>query len=383
MKAGALDLFIFADALGWKLVEERAFLPELFTQRRPCDTLLGYSCTCDPTILTGCLPPEHGHFSFFVHAPGRSPFGWARALSWIPEPIAAHHRVRNRISRYAARLHGFTGYFQLYSVPFHRLPHLDYTEKRDLYEPGGIIGGQRTVFEFWQESGRPWIRSDWRRGDAENVAHLLEHLDRGQVQLAYLFTAGLDACMHAHTTTGERTDAAFRKFEGWLGQIMETADRRYREVRVHLFSDHGMMDTVATSPMMRDFEALGLQYGRDYAAVWDSTMARFWFPGGDGVRSRIEDWLAARPEGRVLRECDLAENHCLFPDARYGELFYLLDNGTIFVPSYMNRHRVPAMHGFSPQHAESTACWLANYNCPNPPARLDGIFEVMRDAAER
>ena len=383
MKTASLDLFIFADALGWALAEKRRFMEDVFVQRQPCETLFGYSCTCDPTILTGTLPHEHGHFSFFVHDRARqSPFRWARYLGWIPEIVAGHHRIRNRVSRWTANARGYTGYFQLYSVPFSKLPWLDYTEKRDIYEPGGILGGQPTIFEHWKQSGLPWMRSDWRCNDAVNVAHLKRALGIGEVRLAYLFTSGLDATMHAHTTSGPATDAAFDRFEKWLREIYAIAQDHYEEVRMHLFSDHGMTDTRQTTPMMLEFEALGLAYGRDYVAAWDSTMARFWFPGGTEIRDSVSAWLGKRTEGRIVTEAELKAWGCHFPDGRYGELFYLLHNGTIFAPSFMNQRRVPAMHGFDPAEPDSAASWLANYACPNPPRRLDEIYKIMSSAAE-
>ena len=383
MKNPSLDLFIFADALGWTQVQRRGFLADLFPHRAPCETIFGYSASCDPSILTGRLPEEHGHFSFFVHEPRRSPFRWARWLGWLPQLFAAHHRVRNRVSRWVAAHEKYTGYFQLYSVPFSKLPHLDYTEKRDIYLPGGINGGQPTIFEHWEKSGVPWTRSDWRAGDVANVAQLKSELARGAVRLAYLFTAGLDATMHAHTTDSPETDAAFAKFERWVREIHELASAHYDEVRMHVFCDHGMTNTTRVSRMMVDFEKAGFSYGRDYAAVWDSTMARFWFPGGDAVRSALRDWLALRDEGRIVTDRELKAWGCLFPDARYGELFYLLNNGCIFAPSYMNRARVPAMHGFDPAEPDSRACWLTTHAVANPPARINGIFNVMLDAAER
>ena len=54
----SIDLFVFVDALGWDLAERRRFLTDLLPHRQPCDTLFGYSCTCDPSILTGTLPQE-------------------------------------------------------------------------------------------------------------------------------------------------------------------------------------------------------------------------------------------------------------------------------------------------------------------------------------
>ena len=383
MTSASIDLFVFADALGWVQAERRAFAADLLPVLQPCDTLLGYSSTCDPSILTGRLPQEHGHFSFFVYDPLHSPFRGTQTLGWLPETLAAHHRVRNVVSRWFARRLGYTGYFQLYSVPFNRLPFLDYTEKRDLYLPGGIINGQENIFAHWERSGLPWVRSDWRCGDAANVAHIKAELAKGEVRLGYLFTAGLDAVMHAHTTRSPATDAAFAQFERWLREIAAVAHAHYREVRLHVFSDHGMTDTRAVSQMLPEFEQLGLAFGRDYAAVWDSTMVRFWFPGAPAVRPRVATWLAGRTEGRIVADAELAAHGCLFPDRRYGELWFLLNNGVIFAPSFMNRHRGPAMHGFDPREPDSQACWLSNHCEYTAPRRIEGIFDVMCAAARR
>jgi hypothetical protein len=382
MKSPRVDLFVFADALGWAQVERRDFLADLLPFRAKCDTLLGYSCTCDPSILTGALPAEHGHFSFFVFDPERSPFKAARWLGWLPETLAGNHRVRNQVSRWWQKRLGYTGYFQLYSVPFRRLPWLDYTEKRDLYEPGGIIGGQETIFRQWERSGKPWTRSDWRQDDATNVARLLAELREGRIALSYLFTSRLDATMHAHGTTGPEVDAAFARFAGWMREIEATAREHYDEVRIHLFSDHGMADTWTLSRMMPEFEELGLRYGHDYAAVWDSTMVRFWFPHDHGsIRERVTQWLAARSEGRILTDDELRAQGCFFPDHRYGELWYLLEEGTLFAPSFMNQRRVTGMHGYHPSAPGSAACWLTNHQHYAPPARIEQIHRVMSTAA--
>jgi predicted AlkP superfamily pyrophosphatase or phosphodiesterase len=376
-----LHLFVFADALGWKLAQERAFLSDLLPHRTEVETLLGYSCTCDPTILTGVQPDEHGHFSFYVFNPAGSPFGWARGLGWLPQRIAAHHRIRNRISRWTAARLGYTGYFQLYSVPFRRLPWLDYTEKHDIYEPGGILGGQETIFAKWQRSGVPWLRSDWRRSDEQNVTQLLAAVDQGDIRLAYLFTSGLDAIMHKYGTHHAAVDEAFARFAGWLRQICARSAKHYAEVRLHVFSDHGMIDTQKSSPLMLEFEQLGLRFGRDYAAVWDSTMVRFWFPGGAAVRDKVSAWLAGQPAGRILSPDELKRWHCYFPDHRYGELFYLLPSGTIFVPSFMNMGYVRGMHGFAPDEPGNAACLLSSHAPASPVSQLRDLHQLMVAAA--
>ncbi|MCC5023922.1 MAG: alkaline phosphatase family protein [Candidatus Synoicihabitans palmerolidicus] len=363
MTSPRLDLFVFADALGWQHVQRRTFLADILPQRSRCDTLLGY--TPAPVIRASSPAPcreSHGHFSFFVFDPAHSPFAATRWLGWLPEIFAGHHRVRNRVSRWWQRHLGYTGYCQLYSVPFKRLPWLDYTEEHDLYEPGGIIGGQEAIFAHWQRSGKPWSRSDWRQNDVTNVNRLLGEIREGRVALSYLFTSQLDATMHAHGTTGPAVDAAFERFGHWMRKIESTARAHYDEVRIHLVSDHGMADTTSNSRMLLDFESLGLRYGHDDAAVWDSTMVRFWFPGSSIIRPRVEAWLAARAEGHILSDVELKASGCLFVNQRYGELWYLLNEGTIFAPSFMNQRHVPGMHGFDPQSAASPACWLTNHN---------------------
>jgi len=377
----SLDLFIFSDALGWKLAEERQFLSDLLPHRSPCETLLGYSCTCDPAILTGTLPPQNGHFSSFIYSPSTSPFQWARYLAWIPERLIGHHRIRSFISRKCASFMGITGYFQLYAVPFSKLHFFDYTEKKDIYLPGGINGGQEVIFTLWDRLGIPWYRSDWRAGDARNVVAMKNVLTEGKVRCAYLFTGGLDAAMHAHTTHGPEVDKAFSQLEQWIRELHQIAAKNYHEVRIHLFSDHGMTDTAAGSDMLKRFESLNLKFGEDYAAVWDSTMARFWCLK-PGVQEKISLWLAQQKEGSILSKAQLEKWSCYFPDGRYGDLIFLLKPGTIFVPSHMSRHKVPAMHGFAPEDPTSTACWLSSHPT-EAPRRIEQIYHVMRAAAEK
>lgn len=382
MKA-RIDLFVFADALGWEIASRRGFADGLLPVRNRCETLLGYSSTCDPTILTGALPQDHGHFSFFIPAaPGRpGPFRSFRHLAFLPELLAGHHRVRNRLSRWVAARNRFTGYFQLYSVPFSKLAWLDYTEKKDIYEPGGILGGQRTIFEHWQDSGKPWLRSDWRQGDETNIAQARAAIERGEVELLYLFTARLDAIMHRHGTSHPEVDAAFERFERQLHELVDLASRHYREVRLHLFSDHGMTDTEHCSDLLPRWERLGLRYGRDYFAVWDSTMARFWFLD-EAARRTATAWLAEQKDGEILSDERLAGYGCAFPDRRYGELFYLLPSGSLFVPSFLNQRKVTAMHGYAPEHRDSAAAWLSNVETA-PVRQLTDIFPVMKAASAR
>ena len=66
-------------------------------------------------------------------------------------------------------------------------------------------------------------------------------------------------------------------YEQALRQVLGTAREHYDEVRLHVCSDHGMATVHTTVDLMAKVEALPFENGTDYTAVYDSTMARFWF----------------------------------------------------------------------------------------------------------
>ena len=77
-----------------------------------------------------------------------------------------------------------------------------------------------------------------------------------------------------------------------------TAEASYDDVELMLFSDHGMTDVAAEVDLMAVIDATGLRFGRDYVAMYDSTMARFWLLSP--AAERLREVLGAQSGGRVL-----------------------------------------------------------------------------------
>ncbi len=366
-----LALNVFVDALGWAIAERESVLSDLCPVRQSVRTVLGYSSTCDPTILTGALPREHGHFTFFRYAPERSPFRrWEyRLLAALPDALTSRARVRNRISRWMKPRHGFTGYFSLYAMPFARIAEFEYTERKDLYRPGGILGGQRTIFDRFAEAGVDCAVSDWRAGDAANVEAMDAHLAEGRVRSAYLYLAELDGVMHHSGTRSLATSRALERLEHRLERLMRTARESYDEVVLRVFSDHGMTDVHSTFDVEGTLRGEGLAYGRHYRAALDSTMARFWFERPTD-RARVQQALSsAGLPGRWLSDAELTAEGCDFPDRSYGHAIFLADPGALIVPSDMGRRPIAGMHGYHPDHVDSAACLLSN-------APVDGVASL-------
>ncbi|RMG44471.1 MAG: hypothetical protein D6723_19305 [Acidobacteria bacterium] len=375
-RAKTLSLFTFIDAFGWEILQRHAFLDDLLTTRIPLGTVFGYSSTCIPTILTGKLPREHGHLSFFYYDPQRSPFGICRLLRFLPRSLTRRGRVRRIMSRLIQRYYGYTGYFQIYNMPFEYLPLFDYSEKRDIYQPGGINGGVPTIFDVLRQQGIPFHVSDWRRSEEDNLKALTAALEEGSVRFAYLYMASMDAILHAHGTRSPLVSQKIAWYEEHLRRVIALAQKTYEDVRVYVFSDHGQADVERLCDLMKRIDSLKLRFGVDYAAVYDSTMARFWFLN-DSARHQIVEVLEADPHGHILSEQQLAAYGCDFPDHRYGELFFLVDPGVLICPSFMGETPLAAMHGYDPDHKDSLAMLASNVT-PDPlPQRLDDMYALM------
>lgn len=380
MTGNKLTLAVFLDALGWRIAEQHSFLHNELPYRTPLATTFGYSSTCDPTILTGALPQEHGHFAFFRYSPDESPFQkilWPRR---IPKSVARRGRVRRWVSKVVRLQMGYQGYFQLYNMPFGLLSEVDYTEKRDIYQKGGINGGQTTLFDDLRAKQIPFHLSDWRQSEESNLARAKAALQTGEPRFAYLFLAHLDSVLHAVGTRSEGVKQKLRWYEKELQSLIALAHKHYEDVQLVLFSDHGMTDIHSECRLMETIEQLPLQQATDYFAIYDSTMARFWFLN-DHAAKVIDKALTDHPQGRWLSAETLAEWGCDFHDQRYGQSFFLLHPGVLLNPSHMGEYRLAGMHGYEPDHIDSTAFFGTSDPTLVAPKGLHEIRKVLSESA--
>lgn len=378
----SLTLAVFIDALGAEVAERHRFLEGHLKTRARVDTVLGYSCTCVPTILTGRLPQEHGHFSFFRFDPDRSPFRGLEWLRFLPRAATSRARVRNVMSKVVGSYLGFKGYFSLYNVPFERLPYLDYTERKDLYEPGGIIEGQETLFDRLREEKISFALADWRADEATNTEALSRAIRTREVDFAYLYLARLDGIMHAAGPSDPAAEAHIRGYERTILKMVDLAEQNYDQVRLHVFSDHGMAPVREVIDLRSDIDALGLTFGVDYGAVYDSTMARFWYLR-PGVQARIESALRHVRRGRWFETEEQVEAGCRFEDGRYGHGMFLLNAGVLMCPSDMGERPIAGMHGYHPADPDSTAFFGSSEAIAKPPRRLDGLHNLLLGSARQ
>ncbi len=375
-----LGLFVFIDALGWEVLRRHPeFLSDLAPGRKPLETILGYSSACDPSIISGLTPSQHKLWSSYYYLPdGGSPFEWTRILGFLPRSVTSRARVRHYLSKLVGKVCGIKGYFQLYNVPFHLLPLFHYAEWKRIWEPGGLPQGT-SIFDMMSVAGQKWYVHDSRRNDEGKLAELHQAISKAEISMAYISLGKLDALMHAEGTRTPKVGGLLSWYDARIREVFEAAQRAYGDVRLYVFTDHGMHDIHTGYDLQKEVEELGLRFGKDYVAFYDSTMGRFWAlnpRAGD----RLTSLLATHPMGRILPPEELQQLGVYFPDAQYGDIIFLMNSGVQIAPSFMGRKAIAGMHGFHPSDPESTAMICSNLALPSSLTRIQQIFGLMCEA---
>ena len=377
-----LPLFVFVDACGWEIIRDDPFAREFAPERRRLRSVFGFSSACIPSILSGRWPVEHRNWCYFVYDPVRSPFRRLRALRWLPRALTSRRFFRRRLSLALKSLLKFRGYFDLYNIPFEHISLFDFSEKKNPLQPGGLNRGPN-IFDHLEERGIPYHVSDPALGERQNLDRLLADIDRERIDFAFLYWPDLDGLLHRVGNTSPEVPGKLRAYEPWLRELMDRAGDHYEDVRLSIFSDHGMANCDRLLDLRPRIAALGLTMGRDYAVVYDSTMARFWF-FTDRARMAVTTVLRTVPEGRIVPDAELLELGTLFPDRHFGELIFLVDEGVLIVPSDMGERPLRAMHGYHPDAPHSYASLLTNYSdVPADITAIPDIYRLMVAQAER
>jgi Type I phosphodiesterase / nucleotide pyrophosphatase len=375
-----IHMFVLIDALGWTLVQDRDFLGDLLPHRRPLRTILGYSSGAIPTILTGRPPVEHGHWNLFYYEPVHSPFAWLRRFGFLPDRVLNHRVTRRALKEIGRRLLGLGPLFEV-CVSTRLLPWFDFIEKRNIYAPGGIGGGPSIFDELARQDVPHRVYSYHRFTDQQVFDQAITDLRQGQRGVFFLYLSEMDRFLHGHCEPDARTERQLDAYAERLRAVFEAARVADPDASFTVLSDHGMTPVTRSYDLVAEIERLSLATPEDYLAVYDSTMARFWFFTDRG-RQAITERLATLACGRTLGDAELEKLGILFPDRRYGELVFLLDPGWLIGGSGFNGPGwTPAgMHGYHPDDRYSDAILLSS-RPPAPDVRtIADVYPLMIEA---
>ncbi|HLH54938.1 MAG TPA: alkaline phosphatase family protein [Verrucomicrobiae bacterium] len=376
-----LPLFVFIDACGWEIIRTDSFLGDIAPHRRRLDSVFGYSSACVPSILSGRWPVSHGNWSYFVYDPQNSPFGFLRPLRWLPRQLTSRRIFRRYLSKFLKSHLRFRGYFDLYNIPFEHISLFDFSEKKSPLQPGGMNRGPN-IFDWLEQRSVPYHVSAPQKDEQSNLAALLQEIRSERIDFAFLYWPGLDGLLHQVGNLSAEIGPKLREYELWIATLLSAARNHYEEVRLYVFSDHGMANCDEWLDLKSKIRQLPLQMPRDFAVVYDSTMARFWF-FSEQARELITGLLREVNQGRIVPDNELAELGALFPDRRFGELVFLVKEGVLIVPSDMGERPIRAMHGYHPRDKHSYAALCSNQEqIPEDITAIPHMFQLMTRDAE-
>ncbi|MCP3967879.1 MAG: hypothetical protein GY750_19615 [Lentisphaerae bacterium] len=372
-----VHLVIFIDALGWEIVNKFGFCDTLLPYRNKVKMQYGYSSTAIPTILTGKPPIAHKHLSFYYYNPENSPFKIFKYLpfKYLPSCIFDRWRVRHMLSKTLKRFLGYTGYFELYSMPYDRLHFFDYIEKKDIFIPGGLLPVRNLADEL-QMANKKYRISNWRLQADENIASMKNAMNRKKIEFGFLYIADLDGFLHMNICNDNKVASEIKRYEKIVEGMVDSASKNYDDYTVTVISDHGMTPLEKCVDLKAAIEDTGLDFGHDYIATYDSTMARFWFLE-NRARQIILYTLSQIPEGHTLSKPEKVKYGINFTDQMYGEEIFLLNSGNQIIPSDMGKNPLPGMHGFSPEDKHSYASCMSTHQLPFDPEWVGDFFNMM------
>jgi hypothetical protein len=376
-----LTLFIMIDACGWEIVKDHPFLKDVAPHRRKLESVFGYSSTCVPSILSGRWPDEHRNWCYFIYDPQNSPFRSLRWLRWLPTAVTSRRIFRRWLTKFVKVQLKFRGYFDLYNIPFKYIHLFDFTEKKSPLKPKGMNRGPN-IFDLLEEKKIPYFVTDPSQPEEEHLSRLLADIESERIDFAFQYWAGLDGLLHMVGNDSPEIPKKLDHYDRWISQVMTTAKQHYREVQLHVFSDHGMANCDRHLDLRVKIDALGLEMGKDYAVVYDSTMARFWFLK-PGVKERVVSVLNTVPEGRIMPDDELRHYRAYFDDHAFGELIWLTQEGVLIVPSHMGERPIRAMHGYHPTDPQSYATLFSSQDdVPQDVTHIPHICRLMERAVE-
>lgn len=380
MKHKTIEIFLFIDALGWKIVNDHKFLTELLPERKKINMQFGYSSSAIPTILSGKTPSEHGHLGLFRFAPETSPFKAFSRLAWLfkPESFWNRGRVRHHLSKLLKKVYGFTGYFQLYRMPVWKLQFVDYCEKRDLFVAGGMEN-IANLHDTLSRKGVAFHISDWHLSDDKNYIAAEKAIEDGK-NFLFVYTATFDGVLHDKISDVPAITAKLDEIRRQIEHLYRKAEEYAENVHFTVISDHGMTPLAGTVNIMDAVEKSGLVFGKDYGACFDSTMARFYYLNEKA--EPVISGLMKKFPGHFLSKEEESKYGIYRTDRIFGDAIFLLDAGIQIVPSDMGDKPLNGMHGFAPENEHSFAAILSNTDFPESVKHVSDYYDLMLERAD-
>jgi hypothetical protein len=339
-------------------------------------------------IFHGLEPSESGMVFLYARAPDArsSEFRWVRHL---PRALYRRPFVRGFQAgwdRLRARLQpGEIPIWTFNAIPHDLAPRFRFGEPYHPRHPR-YLPGRRSFFDRFGPGEVLYLAYPDREQRTQPLLDRFVRQARPETRFSYVHFAELDWEQHRSGPDGAPVQRVLSQIDRAIESLHAHALRLWPgPVRFLIFGDHGAVLADKTfdieSHLGLDPEAPEARRGIDYFI--DSTMARFWFD--ESTRSRqagFREALSGLDCGRIVSPADLPQLGCRYDRNTFGDLFFCLNEGWCFFPSFFHRdHSPPGMHGYLPDVQDNNgALVLCTERGPTPelPERILEMTDLHR-----
>jgi hypothetical protein len=349
-------LYIFIDGFPYSHLYLAEFLNTFFSKKVPFTPGLGYSVNIHAEIFFGKLPDNIGHFNIYdLDSNFNAKFPLIDSgMLYNSSGLIRIEILDNIIHKIFGKLH-----ITKSNIPF---PYQHYFSRKKLMTiKNGKDFFKKSVFsekinmEFCISEEIQLKSGNRDRLNYEYANKLLEN--KGNLLVTFV---DLDSISHRFGVGTERHTNHIKQLDYWIQKlVMKFLSLGGSPDKILIFSDHGMVN-VRQRLKCQPENYLGKPGLDSYIYFTDSTMIRVWIKNYF-YKPVIEKYFDNLKFGRVLTQFERSKYGVT--SRRFGDYIYLLDEGIVFSPCFINRGKVPAaMHGYHPDLYSQKGIFLSNLN---------------------
>lgn len=336
-------LIIFIDSFPYEMLKGCSF-SDKFLYKSKLTPGLGYSVNIHAEIFAGLSADKIGFFNTWKFSPKSSPFKAFKSLKSILS-IFGNNRYLNRIFRELIKFACGTDslnipykYIDLFAPCGHSIYSKDFPALKII--PEGI--NEKDIISLQDAKSYQSVK--------------IKIKEEGR---AFLSFVELDEFAHRFGLGSKEYNNLFKSLDNSISKLCNEFRKKYPEGHIAVLSDHGM-SKVKKIVKFDLKDALPKKDIKNIIYFLDTTMARLWYRDAK-IKASVEDFLASKDYGKLLTE----EERVNFgiADKKWADSILLLNEEYVFAPSFLEKGRPLAMHGYHPDCLWQKGIFL--YSGPN------------------
>ncbi|MEN8374786.1 MAG: alkaline phosphatase family protein [Gemmatimonadota bacterium] len=295
--------------------EATPFLQSFVRQYPAVDLRTLPSTELVPTLITGVWPHEHGVWQVSLDS-GVSRNAATRLLGAVPDVVSTTIQCVR---------HLLDSSYDLAAIPWRRRRHFRQHRFKYTRRQSGDLSGPEsgTLFDWVGERSRYQFTRHW-----SDMPRLLDSLPQEGLDLDFLEFYALDLLSHWHLDQPDIMAEHLRRLDDFAGELLGRC--RHEAVTLVLLVDHGQELIRSTIDLTEPLRESGAR-STDYHYFIEVGQARLWFET-DEARAAVTTKLSGVPGLNLFTWEEMARFDVRFPDASFGELYAIADNGVAFFP---------------------------------------------------